>query len=51
MINFVYLAIVIFIFCILRPTIKILNYKVKLMKIQCDKESNPVKEMNSKDVC
>lgn len=51
MINLVYLAIVIFIFSILRPTIKIFNYKVKLMRIQCDEKSNPVKELKDKDVC
>lgn len=51
MINLVYLAIVIFIFSILRPTLKILNYQVKLMKAKCEKDVNPVKELNSKDVC
>lgn len=51
MINIVYLAIAVFIFAILRPTLKILNYQVKIMKAKCEKVSNPVKEMNSKDVC
>lgn len=51
MINILYLAIAVFIFSLLRPTVKMANYKVKLMKIKCDKEINPVKELNDKDVC
>lgn len=51
MINIVYLSIAVFIFAVLRPVLKILNYQVKIMKAKCEKFSNPVKEMNSKDVC
>lgn len=51
MINILYLAISIFILSLLRPTLKMVNYQVKLMKIKCDELSNPVKELDNKDVC
>ncbi len=51
MINILYLAISIFILSLLRPTLKMANYQVKIMRIKCDKLCNPVKELDSKDVC
>lgn len=51
MINILWLSLSVFIFVIIKPVLQILSYCVKLLKLSFEKLNNPVKEMDSKDVC